>query len=342
MSDRNYPPAYLRYLKARFSNFLQPSFWGAGVFLIVVAFLVREYWANPEWLTEQENPATTEEVISANTVENTSEEDTLSEEDKAIAADIDNIPNLLNDFAEVVVSAKASILPRNNKAKNSEPLLEDLINQANANANLVKTDSSLGVANQVSFANANNPFVVEAENLLKFNGVYDHNQSLGIQNFAKPAETKASNTTNSLGIGLNNQTTNQPNPVIINPLAVAIQQSNYRNQNPTGINNRVIRQNPGVRPIYNPNNLPYNSTSHPGIGYTQPNFQNLPPSAYRNFNGVQRVPNLGQPNLRQPNQVNPIQPGNSGVINSQTPLGYGNYGNNSLQQQPNPAQRPDN
>lgn len=89
MPQRHYPPAYLRYLKARLWNLARPSFWGTAIVLSVVGLVIKEYWTNPDFLAKsQTNPvASPQQPVDSS----------LSAEDKAIAADIDNLPVLYND-----------------------------------------------------------------------------------------------------------------------------------------------------------------------------------------------------------------------------------------------------
>jgi hypothetical protein len=327
MPERNYPPAYLRYLKPRLSNFLRPSFWGTGIFLVVIGLVIWQSWFNPEFLTQSENKETAKEVVTPKTTEET----TISDEDKAIAADIDNIPSLLGDIPQATISVPIRTLQTNTQANNSETFLEDIINKRNADANQAKSNPELAIVNQLPAVNAKNPFVVQAENILQPNMGNKGSQFLGINNIntlATSSETTDPQTGANLGIGLNNQ--NHQNTVVVSPLEVAIQKSSST----TPINS--LGSNGGVRPIYAPHSLP----SHSGIGYIQPTITNVQPTYYSNFNGVQTTPNVGIPTNRVygvPNNPYSVQSPSQGVVNSTTPVGYGNYGNNTLQQ---PGQLP--
>ncbi|TAF04169.1 MAG: hypothetical protein EAZ77_16060 [Nostocales cyanobacterium] len=348
MSDRNYPPAYLRYLKARLSNFLRPGFWGTAIFLLVVGLLVREYWLNPGLFTKNENKEPTKESVETKTTETnteetakeTTQETTIADEDKLIAADIDNMPNLLSDFAQETVSANVTTLRINNEANNSETFLEDIINKRNADANQAKLNSSLGIVNQDSPASIENPFMVQAQNLLQSHRGNNENQFLGINNLATSPTTTEPTTTANLRLGLNhqtqnNQTQNNHNNIVVNPLEAAIKQSSNTNK----INS--LSSNGEVRTIYVPNGLPSQGLpSNAGVGYVQPTIINLPSTPYSNFNGVQTAPNTGIPTTGVstiPNNPDSVQSPSQGVVNSTTPIGYSNYGNSAVQQ---PSQLP--
>ncbi|MFM2062439.1 MAG: hypothetical protein RLZZ507_2109 [Cyanobacteriota bacterium] len=330
MPERNYPPAYLRYLKPRFSNFLRPSFWGTGIFLVLVGLVIWQSWFNPEFLAQSENKETAQEVVTPKTTEETTEETTISDEDKAIAADLDNIPSLLGDFAQATISVPIRTLQTNTQANNSETFLEDIINKRNTAINQAKSNPELGIVNQLPGVNAKNPFVVQAKNILQPNMGNKGNQ-LGINNIntlATSSETTNPQTAANLGIGLNNQ--NHQNTVVISPLEVAIQKSSSTTQ----INS--LGSNGGVRPISAPHSLPSNS----GIGYIQPTVTNVQPTYYSNFHGIQTTPNVGIPTNRVygvPNNPYSVQPPIQGVVNSNTPIEYRNYGNYTVQQ---PGQLP--
>ncbi|MBD2293575.1 hypothetical protein H6G06_08750 [Anabaena sphaerica FACHB-251] len=335
MPERNYPPAYLRYLKARLSNFLRPSFWGTGIFLVIVGFVIWESWFNPGFFTQNENKETAKKVVTTKTTEETAKETAISNEDQAIAADIDNMPSLLSDFAEATVSANVTTLRSDTQANNSEPFLEDIINKQNADANQAKSNPGSGIVNQVSPVSAKNPFVEQAETLLHSDRGNSGSQFLGINNLATSAETTEPKTASNLGIGLNNQPINNQTSVV-NPLELAIKQSS----NITPI--RPLINNGGVSPIYTPNSLPYQGLpATSGVGYVQPTVTNMQPNYYNNFNGVQTAPNVGIPTNRVygvvPNNPYAVQPPIQGVVNNTTPVGYGYYGNYTGQQ---PGQLP--
>jgi hypothetical protein len=122
MREHNYPPAYFRYLKARLSNFLRPSFWGTGFFLVALGLAFRGYWLNPGIFTVQPNQEPNKEAVEKETTD-------LSEEDKVIAADIDNMPTLFSDFSQSTLST-TTINAENKTEKNNSPIfVKDEINQ---------------------------------------------------------------------------------------------------------------------------------------------------------------------------------------------------------------------
>ncbi|MEA5552409.1 hypothetical protein VB713_15815 [Anabaena cylindrica UHCC 0172] len=326
MPARNYPPAYLRYLKARLSNFLRPSFWGTGIFLIVVSLLIREYWINPAIFTEKPNK---DAVVSENV-----EEASLSNEDKAITADIDNMPSLLSDFDKENLSAIITTSPENTQVENKETFLNQAINKQNADANSAKSNLSLGIVNQVSSVSVKNPFVLQAEKLLQPVQTNNSNQFSGINNLAVPSPTELTAVSN-LSFELNNQTTNNQTLVLINPLAAAINKSSNTNQ----INS--FSSNGNVRSIVPTNNLTNQGlSSSSSMGYIQPGLVKQSQNPYSNFNGVQTPPNVVTPTTELtpvPNNPYAVQPPSQNVVNSTAPVGYGNYSNYSLQQ---PSQLP--
>ncbi|MGM3307970.1 hypothetical protein ACSQ6I_18670 [Anabaena sp. WFMT] len=326
MPARNYPPAYLRYLKARLSNFLRPSFWGTGIFLIVVVLVIREYWVNPALFTEKPNK---DAVVSENV-----EEASLSNEDKAITADIDNMPSLLSDFDKENLSAIIPTFPENSQVDNRETFFNDAINKQNADANPAKLNPGVGIVNQVSSVSVKNPFVLQAEKLLQPVKANNSNQFSGINNLVVPSSTEVTAVSN-LSFELNNQTINNQTPVLINPLAAAINKSSNTNQ----INS--FSSNGNLRSIAPNNSLPNQGLpSSSSMGYIQPGLVNQPQNPYSNFNNVQTPPNVVTPTTGLtpvPNNSYAVQPSSRDVVNSTATVGYGNYGNYNLQQ---PSQLP--
>ncbi|AFZ59942.1 hypothetical protein H6G54_15280 [Anabaena cylindrica FACHB-243] len=319
MPARNYPPAYLRYLKARLSNFFRPSFWGTGIFLIVVALVIREYWKNPALFTEKPNQGT---VVSEKV-----EEASLSNEDKAITADIDNMPSLLSDFDRENLSAIITTSSKNTQ-------IENAINQKNADVNPAKSNLGLGIVSQISPDSVKNPLMVQATKLLQPVKVNSNNQFLGLNNLVVPSSTEVVEVSN-LNFELNDQTTNNQTPVLINPLATAINRSSNTSQI------KSFSSNGNVRSIVPINSLPNQGLpSNSSMGYIQPGLVNQSQNTYSTFNNVQTIPNQETPTTGLtpvPNNPYGVNSPSRDVVNSTAAVGYGNYGNYNLQQ---PSQLP--
>jgi hypothetical protein len=324
MSDRNYPPAYLRYFKARLSNFLRPSFWVTGVFLLVIVLVIREYWLNPELFTKLQ----TKKAAAEKTADTS-----LSEEDKAIAADIDNMPTLLNDFEQAAVSANVTTFPSKIQPNNSDSFIEDVINQKNA-ADEHKYKSILGIANSISSQPEKNPFLVQAENLLKIENSDYKSRFLDTNNLPISSEPTEITDVSNLNKGLTNQTTNNQTTVVISPLEAAIKKSSNTQLNPS-------LSNVGISPISPTNSLPNQGLSSGSImGYNQLRVTNSPQNSYGNLNSIPTAPNVGISTTGTSAVLNnpyAVQPPSQGIVNSTPPVGYGINPNNSLQQ---PSQLP--
>ncbi|MEA5603636.1 hypothetical protein [Nostoc sp. UHCC 0252] len=296
MSNRDYPPAYLRYLKARLLNLGRPSFWGTAIFLSVVGLVTWEYWSNPDiFVYKQKNQVASQ----------TPADSSLSEENRAIAADIDNLPVLFNDFEQASLSLTANT--PNEKAKDTEgkSFLEDAINKQKS-ASDAKSNPALGV-NVNTSPILKNPFVVQTENLLRTGAVDNNNQFLGFKTLNAPSEsTGEEQTSSSLGTGFTNQTNKNQNSVSINPLQAALNQST--NQKLSNFNGSATVPNalgqvsdsgttliPPINSLTSQNSLPVNGLT-PGTGYTstgtnlQQNPSNYPPN---NLNNGQLLPNSG-------------------------------------------------
>ncbi|AFZ27728.1 hypothetical protein Cylst_5732 [Cylindrospermum stagnale PCC 7417] len=337
MPPRQYPPAYLRYLRARLWNLARPGFWGTAIFLFVVGFVVNEYWLRPDILTPKQNtPVTTSKPA---------ESSTLSDEDKAVVADIDNLPVLLNEFEKATLSA--TINPQEDAQEdNSESLFEDVIKKQNT-ASDAKSTPGQGIVNSPPPANEKNPFVVQAEKLL-LSGTNDGDgQFLDVKSLnPSPAQTETT-TFSSLEMGLTNKTKKNQKSVLISPLQAEINQ--LTQQNFSSLNNATSSQiNPLAQTSSNeatrilPNNsLPSQSLPpSTGIGYIQPTVTNQPQNPYSNFNNGQTLPSVVTPTTgvspitpaAPNNTTNSVQSSSRSITDSTTPVGYANYGNSGLQQ----------
>ncbi|MBW4684816.1 MAG: hypothetical protein KME40_06865 [Komarekiella atlantica HA4396-MV6] len=342
MPRHHYPPAYLRYLKARLWNLGRPGFWGTAIFLSVTGLVAWEYSSNPELLTRKQ----TNQVTSQNPANSS-----LSAEDRAIAADIDNLPVLFNDFEQATLSVRANTSKENTDGKKSKGLLEDTINKQKS-AGDVKLNPSLGTVSTPPLQNMTNPFVVQTENLLRGRTSDSNNQFLGVKSLTAASEqTGAVQSSSSLGIGLTNQTNVDPNPAFISPLQAALNQSTQStNQKLSNFNGNASAQtnglgqvsNESITPILPTNSLPPSQNSLPstglssGTGYTSTNT-NFPQNPYSNLNGTQVLPNVAPATSLSAPPTN-IAP-NSAQIPSQsvvTPIN--SVGGNSIQQPTQPSQ----
>ena len=293
MPNRHYPPAYLRYLKARLLNLAKPSFWGTAIVLSVIGLVIREYWYNPDMFTYNQNP----EVTSSE-----SDDSDLSAEDKAIAADIDNLPILFKDLEQGNLPITANLPPTTSLANNNDNLLREVNQQQSSNS----AASSLGIGtfNNTSTPRMKNPFVAEAENLLQSGGSNVGNQFSGINPLAassQPTETAATSSLSGIGV---NQTENIQNiNSIPNFSQTAFNQSN--NQTFSGLNDETTNQiNPVgqnsfggvIQPIQPNNGLPSTGlNAATGIQPTVAVPNNLPPNSFNNVNSIQGLPSPVQP-----------------------------------------------
>jgi hypothetical protein len=365
MPHRHYPPAYLRYLRARLWNLGRPGFWVTAIFLSVVGLVTWEYWSNPDiFVYKQKNKVTSQ----------TPADSSLSAENRAIAADIDNLPVLFNDFEQATLSLTANTPKEKTEAKNSKSLLEDVINKQKS-ASDAKLNPTLGVNGDTPPV-LKNPFVVQTENLLRTGTVDNNNQFLGIKTLTGASEpTDGEQTSSNLGIGFTNQTNKNQNSASISPLQAILNQST--NQKLSGFNGTTATQTnalgrasepgttlmPPINSLSSQNSLP-SAGLNTGTGYTStgrnlqqnpysnlnngqvlPNnglntgagYTNLQQNPYNNLNNGQVVPNVAPGTLPvRPTNIAPYSsqiPGQS-VVTPTNPMGYANYG---LQQ---PAQPP--
>ncbi|MBE8969500.1 hypothetical protein IQ277_25750 [Nostocales cyanobacterium LEGE 12452] len=359
MPHRHYPPAYLRYFKARLWNLGRPGFWGTAIFLSVVGLATWEYWSNPGiFVYKQKKPVVLQK----------SADSSLSEENKAIAADIDNLPVLFNDFEQATLSLNANAPEEKTEAKKTKGSLDDVINKQKS-ANNTKLNPGLGVNGDTSPA-VKNPFVQQTDNLLRTGTVDSNNPFLGLKTLNAASEpTGGDQTSSSLGVGFTNQTNKNQNSLSINPLQAALNQST--NQKLSSFNGTTATQTNALGQVAAPGTTlmpPINSltsqNSLPSIGVTTGTGNtstgtNLTQNPYSNLNNGQVVPNNGlttgtnlpqnpyntYTNLNNGQVVPNVAPSNTVPYSSQSPsqsvvtptnpVGYGNYG---LQQPTQPPQ----
>lgn len=306
MSNRRYPPAYLRYLKARLWNFSKPAFWGTAIFLSVLGLVIREYWSNPDAFTRRQNSAVTTQKT----------DDSLSAEDKAIAADIDNLPVLYNDVQQATgpITLRSS---KDNRANQGKDLLQTLISKQKSSKNTA-INPSLGISSDSSVSGDKNPFITQTENLLQF-GTQNSNTQLSTIS-SQPKGVTANPYTTGIGVNQNQRnlynstsyspTTLQPsaNQTLSNFNNGAATPSNALGQtsyNGVPQNLSIINAAPSTlsnsagQTSYNgvPQNLSTNSPIVPntnlnsGTGYIQPTVPNPSPNYYNGANSVQSLPN---------------------------------------------------
>jgi len=221
--SRHYPPASLRYLKARLWNLAKPSFWGTAIFLAVVGMGLYEYWTNPDFFKWQQKS-----VNSSTTLEEYSISDDV---DKSILADIGNLQVLLNDRAKANLASTPPITIPKTRKGNNKTLLNDL-NQISKNSpisknfpNQTKPQSDVVNSNPRYNLQIENPFLTQAENLLKGNYSQTQNNLLGINSLYGNYLNPQVPATPILRVGLYGTTSASANIPTTSPLQAAINKS---------------------------------------------------------------------------------------------------------------------
>jgi hypothetical protein len=351
MSPQRYPPAYLRYLRARLWNLGRPAFWGTAIFLSVLGLGIGEYWANPDLLTflqKNKQPAAQKPPDSS-----------LSDEDRAIAADIDNLPVLINDAQQSKLLIAPSIRKEKSQDNESKSLLDDLISKQQEAAKNAKSNP-VGIVNNLPAAKVTNPFVAQAESLLQAG---TGSQLFGVKSSnTSSVQPGIAGSSSNLGIGSANQINNNQNPAPISALQTAINEST---QKPSSLNNTTFNQTNTIERSLPSNDLPnqdfstntqlntnpkapisttqptltnqpqnlYTNSSQLGTSYTQPIVTNQPPNYYGNFNNIQPLPSVVTPTstvspgtYTAPNNIAPYSPQapNQGTVQPSNQVGYGN------------------
>jgi len=245
-------------------------------------------------------------------------ESTGSEQDKSIAADIDSLPVLLNDFDQAALSASLSNSPTVDIPQKNQSFLEDVIKNNNGDTQSKNTGN---IAQNLTPAMEKNPFVTQAENLLQSpSNSIDHQ----LNTLTTLPETTASTTTS-----FNDKTAKNDSPVLINPLEAAIKNSSNSSNSSNGVNTSIPMNNSLPSQVPSPNN---------SMGYIPATITNQQPNLYPNINTVQTSQTGGLPasgvssvNSVIPNNPYPVQSTNPVVIKPNTSVEYRNYSGYGIQ-----------
>ncbi|MFQ4141796.1 hypothetical protein [Chlorogloeopsis sp. ULAP02] len=297
MSHRRFNPAFLGNLKTKLWNLSQPSFWGTAIFLSVVGLVVKEYLTHPDHLSAGQK----EQVESQKSTDSS-----LSVEDRAIAADIDNLPVLFYDFEHADITPTASTPKKNTRTNENKGVSNDL---SNATSN-----PGLKLANPAPVPKLENPFVVQAENLLQLK-TFQSDRQFSIVNGVTTLPTQ-------IGSGENSAFSQNTAP--LSALQTAINRSASQNL-PTGNNTSLTQMNSFERSLPNMglttqanttviNGSNYNTvtaTSQPQNSVTIPNnnldsrftnTQNQFPNNSVNLNSSQSSSGITPYNFQTPNR----------------------------------------
>jgi hypothetical protein len=338
MKNHRYPSPYFRYLKARLWNLTRPGFWGTAIFLSVVGLVIREFWARPDILTRQSQPTVTQAQAKS----------TLSAEDRAVVADIDNLSVLNYDFEQSLESTLNSAEPISKPKKGNKNPLEEAISKQNAESE-TRANSTLERATPSSLVQ--NPFLTQANNLLKFanteNNGFSGLNSLNQQSSQEDGKESYSNlrignrrnsfyginyqrniATNSLEATLNQSASNRNfsianNSNNINPLQTSSNQlfipnfsdSNPNSLNPNYVNNFGQQQQANMLPPNQSYSQSY-SQLYQSPTSSIPNTTGLPQSTLTNQQPTSYGNNYGNINSNYVNSSNNFNTTNFNSTNS--------------------------
>ena len=319
--SRSHRSPRLRYLKARLSIFTRPSFLAALVFLSCLGFVVKEYWTNPDFLKFTQNQSAPSLTPS--------NQSSLSEEDRAIAADIDNLSVLDYDKQKANIPITTNLNDSKKIKEQNDAQLNNILDLAEKSqeANEINPNTTQSQTANTPSTSQQNPFLKQAEDLLKFK--FDTGNTNANVNSLSPFSTDSQTSQNSFNLGINNS--NSANSE--SALQKAINESNKNQQVQENSAKNTLTQNEQKAPPQNSSanqNLPQSQTSNlvntnlfnqplntqtqnPASNYTQPGLNNQS-QPYDNFNNNQFPAN------------NYTQPG----LNTQSQNTYGNFNNNQF------------
>ena len=310
---RNTSPR-LRYLKARLSIFTSPSFLAGVIFLVAVGLVVKEYWANSEFLKFSQNEASLQEDTSES-VSASNSQSLLSDEDRAIAADIGNISVLDYDREKSKLSLRKKVEDAEEINKQTKTKLTKLLDNSKKNQKekeIKPSTDSVKTSNPP--ISQNNPFLNQAQSLLQFN--FGSNQQAENRDNLSPFSSSQPSQS-SLNFGFSNTSPSSQNrsPLPDNALKAAIEKSATQAQDNSQTKASANNQNT----LSQSSQADSKSTTNPS-----PN-QRLRPNP--------NSPLVDTTILNQPanNQVqNPYNNYNQFGTNSQTQIPYSNFSTNQL------------
>lgn len=295
-------PVY-RYFQVRLRKFKQPTVLGSAIALLLLLIGVWQYWSHPEWLLGNNN--NTNQLDAADS-------STLSPEDLAVLADIDN-SSVLNQELNLPLFSQPLAAPNQKSSATKPDSLLEPINPQQAVAQINPT--TLQLSNSPSSQqNIYNPFADLTSNS---NIVGLNNNSLSINptpnQYSSPNSALTSNpSSNFNGFNPLNPTTNAapvsalqtalsqltPSPALVTqtPTAIPNQQQTAVNQPqnipPVNTNNYNI---PPTNATGYPNSFPSNDYTYLNRPVIQNSIPNAVPGNPNNFN---------QPAVQNPNQLN--------------------------------------
>ncbi|OKH31980.1 hypothetical protein NIES2101_41060 [Calothrix sp. HK-06] len=299
MSNRRLSSPYVRYLKARLWNLARPGFWGTAIFLSVIGLTIREFWMRPDMLaSRQSKPVATQPQANS----------TLTAEDRAIAADIDNLPILAHDSQQTEESALDIAEPISQPKKgNQNPLQEALKNQNISNTVKSNSNPAVSTAPAPSFK-YDNPFLTQAQNLLQFgNALRDRNSRSAGLNAANSSNQAQSNEPDSILSQGFNPTNSTQRLVASGSLEAALNSSSLTPlPTQTPFNQIISRSQLTTQPSNNNFNTAPQAINNSVLPtqFVQPNITTQPSTYYSNFNGA----NPTQiPTYTNPSTINSVQ-----------------------------------
>ena len=352
--------ASLSQMRAKLRPLVKPQVWGTLAVVSGLGFGTWAYFNHPEWLALTENQQT---VGPTNTASETQSD--ISEEDKAIGADIDNISVLQKELSGV----ESTQLDANEETNKQENLFDEFINKRESAQN------NLSVSSEKSTAEIEvpNPLAIKAAEPFGKGSIFPSGNSIGPQSNIPSTETSekdpsSSNLPTSVSgnstasgvsplqsaIDRSNKTDNssatENSDRTTSPLKSALDRNLGENSTPSQNTNQLKQQDstsnlspntiPGQTTIpVSPNagsngystfpqsTYPSSSTVPGTTGYNTPtDTNNNPPNSYTYLTQPQTVPTAPVPAQANPS-LTPTTPSNLGQSPFQNSISGNGYNN---------------
>lgn len=328
MKNRRYPSPYFRYLKARLWNLTRPGFWGTAIFLFIVGLVIREFWSRPDIFTKQSQPVATQTQANSS----------LSAEDKAVVADIDNLSVLNYDFEQSLQPTLNLVESSSKSKKGNKSALEEAISKKNTASDTKLNSTVEGVK---SSSVAKNPFITQANNLLQFANVQNNNRFLGL-NSLNQSSSQEDGTESSSNLRLGDRRNsfygrNYQKNIAVNSLEGTLNQSiSNRNLSVSNNSNYLNSLQPSSNQLFSPNpgSLPNSNFSSLNPNSLNPNSLNS--NSVNSFGQQQQANQIYSQGYQSPTSLTTeginSTPNTTGLpqptLTNQQSTSYGtNYGN---------------
>ncbi|HAZ47380.1 MAG TPA: hypothetical protein DDW76_22760 [Cyanobacteria bacterium UBA11369] len=196
-------PASVRYyFRAKLRPFTRPAFWASLSVLSLIGLFAWEAWQHPELLFKNPEAATPTPISDT----------TLSNEDSAVAADIDSLPVLMQELDQADVSMAAL---KFNQQPQTQSFLDEFLKKQAAEAEKISDDAEKAAQQPTAPISAYDPLGVQTQAPSNYSSPYGG----GVSTMGNQAAPQNSTVT---GNNLAGSTVQTPTATQVSPLQAAL------------------------------------------------------------------------------------------------------------------------